>query len=290
MTWTVTAGAPAGGELAHDSLTSALRRLGLGTGQVLLLHASLRQIGRVRNGAAGVLAAFREVLGEDGTLVVPTHTADNSDTSRAHLARIAGMAPGEIRRFRAAMPPFNISTTPSTGMGAVAEQVRRTPGAVRSAHPQTSFAALGPRAPWLMSGHAADCHLGERSPLARLYDVGARVLLLGVGYEACSAFHLAEYRYTAAPPRQAYRCVVTRGGVRQWWEYEDVVLDDRSFGAIGAAFEAAGHAAAGAAGAAACRLVSLPAAVDFATEWLRKNIPSPAAHLSQTSQPPLMAR
>ena len=71
---------------------------------------------------------------------------------------------------------------------------------MRSAHPQTSFAALGPKARELMNDHAVDCHLGECSPLGRLYEEGAWILLLGVGYATCSAFHLAEYRYTPNPP------------------------------------------------------------------------------------------
>ena len=45
-----------------------------------------------------------------------------------------------------------------------------------------------------MDGHAPDCRLGERSPLARLEAGGARVLLLGAGYDTCTSFHLAEYR------------------------------------------------------------------------------------------------
>ena len=44
------------------------------------------------------------------------------------------------------------------------------------------------------TGHAPDCRLGERSPLARLEELHARVLLLGAGYDACTGFHLAEYR------------------------------------------------------------------------------------------------
>jgi aminoglycoside 3-N-acetyltransferase len=35
---------------------------------------------------------------------------------------------------------------------------------------------------------------GEASPLARLYDLDAWVLLLGVGYQRNTCFHLAEYR------------------------------------------------------------------------------------------------
>ncbi|BAC74034.1 hypothetical protein AQJ43_12430 [Streptomyces avermitilis] len=42
-----------------------------------------------------------------------------------------------------------------------------------------------------LDGHAPDCRLGERSPSAGLAKLGARVLLLGAGYDTCASFHLA---------------------------------------------------------------------------------------------------
>lgn len=36
--------------------------------------------------------------------------------------------------------------------------------------------------------------MGEKSPLARLEECSAKVLLLGVGYQVCTFLHLAEYR------------------------------------------------------------------------------------------------
>ncbi|WP_435844409.1 AAC(3) family N-acetyltransferase, partial [Streptomyces globisporus] len=118
-----------------------------------------------------------------------------------------------------------------------------------------------------------DCHLGEDSPLARLYEADARILLLGTGYATCTAFHLGEYRMPG-PPRRSYRCVVASRGVRRWWEYEDVALDDGDFAALGAAFEEAaaeGDVRVGRVGAAECRLVRLRPAVDFATAWLTEH-------------------
>lgn len=252
-----------------ESLAGDLRALGLAAGQVVLVHASMRRIGPVQGGASAVVDSIRRVVGGSGTLVTPAITADNSDSSRAHLARIRGMSGAQVARFRASMPPFDPATTPSTGMGSIAEHVRTAPGAVRSAHPQTSFAALGARAARIVSGHRPDCHFGERSPLARLYEMDARILLLGVGYDVCTAFHLAEYRYAADPPRRAYRCVITNGGSRLWWEYEDVVLDDADFGAIGRDWERAGAVSRGPVGLAASRLMPLAPAVDFASAWLR---------------------
>ncbi|MEV6024310.1 AAC(3) family N-acetyltransferase [Streptomyces sp. NPDC052036] len=59
----------------------------------------------------------------------------------------------------------------------------------------------------IVSGHSPRCHLGECSPLARLYEEGSQVLLIGVGFAPCTAFHLAVYRMPEKP-MQEYHCVV----------------------------------------------------------------------------------
>ncbi|MBD3555327.1 AAC(3) family N-acetyltransferase [Streptomyces sp. SP18CM02] len=248
----------------------ALSGLGVRPGDVLLVHASLRSLGPVAGGARGVLAALRRAVGPEGTVVVPSFTPENSDTSPHYRARVRGLDAAAVEAVRAAMDPYDPALTPAPSMGVLAETVRTAPGAGRSAHPQTSFAALGPRAHRLLAGHRPDCHLGEDSPLARLYEADAKILLLGTGYGTCTAFHLGEYR-VPDPPRGNYRCVVAPHGVRRWWEYEDVALDDGDFPALGAAFEEAagtGDVATGRVGAAECRLLRLRAAVDFAALWL----------------------
>ncbi|MFF5340344.1 AAC(3) family N-acetyltransferase [Streptomyces althioticus] len=193
-----------------------------------MVHASLSGTGAPPE---TVRDALLDALGPGGTLVVPAFTPENSDTSRAHLRLIQGLDERQIREFRATMPPYDPYTTPCPTMGALAECVRTTPGSVRSAHPQTSLAGLGPRAAELLDGHHPHCHLGERSPLARLYEADARVLLLRVGFDVCSALHLAEYRTSPPPPQRTYRCVTEARG--NWIEYEDAALDDSDFAVVG---------------------------------------------------------
>lgn len=254
-----------------NTLVGDLRGLGVPAGQCLLVHASMSSIGWVAGGAPTVAAALRHALGSAGTVVVPTGTPDNSDTSRIHLARVMGMTTEQVALYRASMPPFDPMTTPSTGAGRIAEIVRASPGAVRSAHPQTSFAAAGPMALWLMEDHALNCHLGEASPLGRLYEANAWILLLGVGYEACTALHLAEYRYCPNPPWRTYRCVITRGSQPQWCEFEDVVLDDGDLVDLGMDLDRTGVVKNGRVGSADCRLIRMRDAVDFATRWLSQH-------------------
>ena len=123
-------------------------------------------------------------------------------------------------------------------MGAIAEVARSWPGARRSSHPQVSFAAVGPAADRIVGHHDLAYGLGERSPLARLYEVDALVLLLGVGHDRNTSLHLAQYRsQTRSEVRQAGPVVVD--GVRRWTDWPDIDLDDDDFAGLGREFREA---------------------------------------------------
>jgi aminoglycoside 3-N-acetyltransferase len=254
--------------LTGQDLVRDLRILGVERGQALLVHASLRSLGWVTGGAPTVVAALREAVGPHGHVVVPAGTEANSQTSRLHRAHIETLTPDKVRAYRLDMPAFDKDGTPS-GMGAISEALRTTDGAARSAHPQSSFAAIGPQADVVMADHALECHLGEDSPLAKLDKMDAQVLMIGVDYWAFTGFHLAEYRYMPSPPMRKYACVVaTADGGRRWAEYDDVVLDDQKFEDIGRALEKKEGVKRAQVGRASSRLVSLHAAVEFAIEWM----------------------
>jgi aminoglycoside 3-N-acetyltransferase len=251
----------------HDRLAADLLALGVPAGRDLLVHCSLRRVGPAAGGPAALLAALRRVAGPAATLVVPTGSAGNSTTSRAFRAATAHLGPTALAEYEARMPGFDRLTTPSQGMGAFAEHVRRQPGARRSGHPQTSFAALGPRALEVTAVHDLDCHLGPRSPLGHLYTAGAAILLLGVGYQACTALHLAEYAAPRRPPRD-YRCYLLSDGRRVRRDFVAPDLDDSDFAEIGAAFDERFRPPSALVGAAPARLLDLRTLVDFATTWM----------------------
>jgi aminoglycoside 3-N-acetyltransferase len=262
---------PQEGPRTRAGLATDLRRLGLGTGDVVLVHSSLSRLGFVVGGAPTVLRALLDVVGGRGTLVVPAMTPDNSDPSRWADTCRTPVPTAWWPEIRENLPAFDAERTPAPRMGAVAEVVRTWPGARRSRHPQSSFAAVGALADDLTDGHALDCHFGDASPLGKLSALGvSRALLLGVGYEACTAFHLGEYQWPGNT-RRSYECVIQDGGGRRWVRYEDVTLDDGDFGRIGDAFEAGdatGRIARGFVGSAPTRLFGVADAADHATTWM----------------------
>ncbi|MFI1720275.1 aminoglycoside N(3)-acetyltransferase [Streptomyces sp. NPDC020489] len=255
---------PTGPLVTRGTLAADLRELGVQDGETLLVHSSLKSLGWVCGGPVAVVQALLDALGPNGTLVVPTQTGDLSDPA---LWANPPVPEEWWDTIRTAMPPYDPLLTPSRGVGVLPETVRTWPGALRSAHPQTSFAALGPRAAQVLDGHATDCRLGERSPLARLEALPARVLLLGAGYDTCTSFHLAEYRIPSPLVR------VGRPGPAGWETVTEVAISSDRFDELGHDFERDRPVVRGTVGAAAARLFPVADAVAYAERWLATHRP-----------------
>ena len=149
-------------EVAHQ-----LRGLGVEKSGVLLVHSSFRAVRPVEGGPAGLIDGLREALGPEGTLVMPSWTAD-ADT------------------------PFDPLTTPAASdLGIVADTFWQCPGVLRSDHAE-AFAAVGPHAAGIVAGPLPlPPHIPE-SPVGRVFVLDGQVLLLGVNHDANTTLHLAE--------------------------------------------------------------------------------------------------
>jgi aminoglycoside 3-N-acetyltransferase len=257
----------AGPPVSTDSLTADLRALGVRSGTTMIVHSSLSSLGWVIGDTPAVIAALTAALGPDGTLAMPAHSGGLSDPARW----VAPPVPVEWHnRIRAEMPAYDPAITPTHIMGAIPESFRTHPNVRRSAHPRQSFAARGKKAAFITGDHALDCAMGERSPLARLHDLDADVLLLGVAHDRNTSLHLAEYR--ARWPSKRYTTFgspVVIDGKRRWLEVDDLDFDDSDFARLGEDFERDTEAVlVGKVGAAPARLMRQRALVDYAVDWI----------------------
>ena len=171
--------------LNQEQIAAALRTLGLKVGDIVFVHSSLSSIGHIEGAAKTVVDALLDVLGPEGTLVVPTFTFSHGKEDA---------------------PVFDPAYDPSE-IGQITEVARTRLGARRSCHLLHSVAALGPYAEKITDIHGPSAWAAD-GPFWQLYGLDASILLLGVPYLRCTFFHVVE-QFVQVPYRQ-WREVMAR--------------------------------------------------------------------------------
>ena len=258
-----------------STLVRDFQKLGIKRNDTIIFHSAMSKLGWTVGGAVTVIDALLKVLTPNGTLVMPAFSSSNSEPSYWENPPV----PEEWwKPIRDEMPAFRPEVTPTRGLGRIPELFRTYPNVLRSNHPMDSFAAWGKHAETIISNHKLEEGLGNGSPLGRLYDLDAKILLLGVTHANNTSLHLAEHR--AVYPAKK---IVTQGaawmvaGQRRWITWDDLDYDDEDFQELGAAFEKSIQYTPQKVGQAEARLHSQRAVVDFGVGWL-------SAHRKEPSQ------
>jgi aminoglycoside 3-N-acetyltransferase len=221
-----------------------LHDLGIDRGGVLVVHTAFSQLRPVVRTPVELIGAVREALGPDGTLVMPSMSDDDDH-------------------------PFEPHRTPCKGMGIVAETFWRLPGVLRSDSPH-AFAAVGPRAEEITASHPFDVPHGLDSPIGRVWEADGQVLLLGVGHDANTTIHLAEYM-AGVRYRRAKYLTLRRQGRAVRVPYEEIDHCCRNFSLLDEWLDASGQQRRRVLGQAEARLARSRDIVRQAMEHLRQN-------------------
>jgi len=146
-------------------LSNGLTKIGIKKGDCVIVHSSLGSFGILEAGVYTPIEILKEIITEQGMIVMPA--------------------------FSYGKVPFNKETTLSL-VGAIAGTFNLRPEVLRSNHPTHSVAAWGSQAKEFVKGHDTESAFGIDSPFHKLYLMDAKVLFIGVDYNACSVIHLAQ--------------------------------------------------------------------------------------------------
>lgn len=170
--------------VTKNDIAQAVKDLGIQPGDVVLVHSSLKSLGYVEGGPAAVIAGFESVLGKEGTLVMPT------------LCQVD---------FYNSYKTWYMDKP--SDVGYLTEFFRKQPYVYRSNHATHSVAARGKEAYYLTCEHGDYgphlCPFGElafadSSPWLKMYNMGAKIIFLGVNTVYNTMKHVVEARYTEA--------------------------------------------------------------------------------------------
>ncbi|MBU2884058.1 AAC(3) family N-acetyltransferase [Psychrosphaera sp. B3R10] len=144
-----------------NDLVTSYQACGVKAGQVVYLTGNFGRLG-VSLDVSKVelferhLQALWQILGEQGTIVVPTHSASICNTDQI----------------------FDLALTKSE-MGPFSEYVRLLEGSVRSFHPFFSRTAIGAKAEYIC-GHNSRHSYGGHTPFSRMLELDALFISVGI--------------------------------------------------------------------------------------------------------------
>lgn len=264
--------------VTRSRLAGALTDLGIRQGDVVMAHVRMSALGWMVGGMDAIVWALRDAVGPDGTLLAFTGWED----SPYHVAAWP-------RSWQVAyhdQPPFNPALSAARReFGRFPERLRTWPGAQRSAHPEVSFAALGPAAPQLLAEPGDENPWGPEGPLGRLVALRGRVLMLGAPLSSLTLCHHAEaiarvggkrYQDYTMPVQvgevvewRSYRTFDTFYGTLPYWKHEDLEVSSWA-GTMAQHAVAAGATTHGSIDDCPLVLVDAPAAVTAVATWIEE--------------------
>lgn len=159
------------GGMSKEEVVKGLRQIGLKSGNVVFIHSAMRTIGYVDGGTETVLLALFEVIGKEGTVVVPTFTFAHEEEK----------------------DPIIDPANDRSEMGIITETLRQRPDAFRSTAFRHSVAAVGPRARVITEVDPALSVFDLRSSFGVMLASNMQVVLLGVSYANSTSHHFAEF-------------------------------------------------------------------------------------------------
>lgn len=167
--------------LKINDIITALRKLGVAEGDLLLVHASTSRCGKIDGGAETIIQSILTIVGSGGTVLFPTF---NYCFERF----------GDTIVTSGKYKPYDVSDIDGIWTGAVPKTfLRLHPDAYRSKHITHSWAGLGPLAEECtryQGACAPPCSIN--SPMGKALEYSGKILYFGCGLAPTTFLHYLE--------------------------------------------------------------------------------------------------
>lgn len=219
--------------ITKEILRERFIELGVMSGDVVYVESDSSKLGYVIGGSESVVEALMEVVGENGTIVMSLKNIENQEPSY-HFKNVKYV--NTIELIRQHIPAFQASVSSLNGLDAVVQQFRRYNLAVVSSHPSEAVIAWGKQKQYIVEQHPLNFPHSEVSPYGKLYQLNAKVLLIGCDYSRINAFHLAAH-ISKLKPVVLQGCAMLVDHKRVWKKYLDLELSTKGFMEVGRQLE-----------------------------------------------------
>lgn len=252
------------GIITKEDIKVMLHQMGIRKGMLVYVQSALRSFGHVVGGAQAIIEALMETVGYEGTIVMPAFTRNLSDPSAYRNGTVPRSSWETIRESAI---PFDKKLSVPHNMGEVTVQFMRNDAVLRSNHPMTSFLAWGKYAKLIVEKQPLHFSLSKESPLGKVAELNGYVLMLGMNYDKCEMFHLAQYSSNKTPVR-IYNYAIEKANKLNWIKFLDLELNSAGYKMIGEMMEEKHIVKSAYLGNSTCRMFSAREAVACATAYL----------------------
>ncbi len=188
--------------ISQKDIESSLKGAGLKKGDTVMVHSDVRVFGKLgdvhdkEKFLDSILDAFLNVLGSDGTLIVPTFTYSFCKNK-----------------------VFDVKNTSST-VGIFTEHVRKKKEAVRSIEPIFSCAGIGKHSKKMLENISSEC-FGKDSVFDRLHGIDGKIMLFGRSFDITYVHYIenafkVSYRFN----KKFSGTIINENGIKYYSEFD----------------------------------------------------------------------
>jgi aminoglycoside 3-N-acetyltransferase len=203
---------------SRSRLTADFRALGVAPGDVVMVHASVRAVGKIAGGPDEIHLALKDALTSRGTLLMYAGCPRYCDeVGRGNLTA------EEESEVLDKLPPFDAETARADRDNGTLVEFLRTFPESRVNHHVARFVAWGAQTNYLFSRQPWDYAFGRESALDRFVELKGKILLLGCDHDTVTFLHYAEHIVDIPDKRIArFKVPVLENGERVWRDMAEV--------------------------------------------------------------------